>query len=107
MAGRPAVRIERTVLSVAEIAGRHDAEGADGGQRADLRAAQRHIAVSRPHALAFMAAGQFEITREDIAGIEWLTFARIGQAAAASLGQLATVSCRGGASRQSTEDRSP
>jgi hypothetical protein len=51
-----AVRVERSVLAVAEIAGRHDAEGADGGQRAHLRRAQRHIAVSRPHPLACMAA---------------------------------------------------
>ena len=30
------VRVERPVLTVAEIAGGHDAEGADGCQRADL-----------------------------------------------------------------------
>lgn len=32
------VRVERTVLAVAEIAGGHDAEGADGGERANLQA---------------------------------------------------------------------
>ena len=61
-----AVRVERSVLAVAEIAGRHDAEGPDGGQRAHLRGAQRHIAVSRPHALAFMAARQFKVAREHV-----------------------------------------
>ena len=40
-----AVRVERAVLAVAKIAGRHDAEGADGGERANLRAAQLHVAV--------------------------------------------------------------
>jgi hypothetical protein len=50
------VRVERAVLAVAEIAGRNDAEGADGRQGPDLRAAQRHVAVSSPDALAFTAS---------------------------------------------------
>ncbi len=57
------VRVERTVLAVAKIAGGHDAEGADGGERANLRAAQPHVAVSRPDALAFRAARQLEVAR--------------------------------------------
>jgi hypothetical protein len=61
------VRVERAVLAIAEIASRHDSEGADGRQRAYLRAAQRHVAVACPDALAFTASRQFEITREDIA----------------------------------------
>ena len=85
------VRVERTVLAVAEIAGGHDAEGADGGERANLRAAQPHVAVSRPDALAFRAARQLEVAREHIARIEPLAFARIGQPAAAALAELATV----------------
>ncbi len=85
------VRVERTVLAVAEIAGGHDAEGADGGERANLRAAQPHVAVSRPDALAFRAARQLEVAREHIARIERLALARIGQPSAAALAQLATV----------------
>ena len=85
------VRVERTVLAVAEIAGGHDAEGADGGERANLRAAQPHVAVSRPDTLAFRAARQLEVAREHIARIEWLALARIGQPSAAALAQLATV----------------
>ena len=85
------VRVERAVLAVAEIAGGHDAEGADGSERANLRAAQPHVAVSRPDTLAFRAARQLEIAREHIACIEWLALARIGQPSAAALAQLATV----------------
>jgi hypothetical protein len=86
-----AVRVERSVLAVAEIAGRHDAEGADGGQRAHLRGAQRHIAVSCPDAFAFMAARQFKVAREHVAWIEPLMFPRIGQPTATTLVELATV----------------
>jgi hypothetical protein len=64
------VRVERTVLAVAEIAGGHDAEGADGGERANFRAAQSHVAVPRPDTLAFRAARQLEVAREHIARIE-------------------------------------
>ena len=85
------VRVERTVLAVAEIAGRHDAEGADGGERANLRAAQPHVAVSRPDTLAFRASRQLEVAREHIARVERLALARIGQPSAAALAQLATL----------------
>ena len=101
------VRIERTVLAVAEIAGRHDAEGADRGQRANLRAAQPHVAVSRPDTLAFRAARQLEVAREHIARIERLALARIGQPAAAALAELRDRSRRGRVSHHSNEDRSP
>jgi hypothetical protein len=85
------MRIQRTVLSVAEIAGWHDAEGADGGQRANLRAAQRHVAVACPDSLTFPATRQFEVACEHVAGLERLAFPRIGQPAAAALVELATV----------------
>lgn len=52
---------------------------------------QRHIAVSRPHALAFMAARQFEVARKDVAWIEPFAFPRIGQPAATALVEFATV----------------
>jgi len=83
--------VERAVLAVAEITSRHDAEGAYGGERANLRAAQPHVAVSRPDTLAFRAARQLEVAREHIARVEWLALARIGQPTAAALAQLATL----------------
>jgi len=83
------VRIERPVLTVAKIAGGYDAEGADGGERADLRAAQPHVAVTCPDALAFRAARQLEVAREHVANVEPFTFARIAQPAAAASAQLA------------------
>ncbi len=84
-----AVRLQRAVLTVAEIAGWHDAEGTDGGERANLRAAQPHVAVACPDALAFRAARQLEVAREHVANVEPFTFARIAQPAAAASAQLA------------------
>ena len=81
--------VKRPVLTVAEIDGRDDTEGADGGQRAGLRAAQGHVAVACPDALTFRAPRQLEAAREHIARIERLPFARIGQPTAAALAQLA------------------
>src|SRR4030095_14029071 len=54
------VRIQRAVLAISKVAGWHDAEGADRRQRADLRLAQRHVAVARPDARAFTASRQLE-----------------------------------------------
>jgi hypothetical protein len=75
------VRVERAVLAIAEIAGRDDAEGADGGERANLRPAQPDVAVSCPHTLALGAARQVEVAREDISRFEPLAFARIAKPA--------------------------
>lgn len=85
------VRVERTVVTIAEIAGRDDAEGTDGRHRADLGAAQRDVAVARPDTLAFTAARQFEVTRKHVTWIEPFASPRIRQPAAAALVQLATV----------------
>src|SRR6185436_5242000 len=62
-----------------------------GGERANLRAAQPHVAVSRPDTLTFLAARQLEVAREHIARVQRLALARIGQPSAAALAQLATV----------------
>ncbi len=83
-----AVRLQRAVLTVAEIASWHDAEGADGGERANLRAAQLHVAVACPDALTFRATRQLEIAREHVANVEPFTFTRIAQPAAAASAQL-------------------
>jgi hypothetical protein len=53
------VRVERTVVAIAEIAGRDDAEGADGGERANLPAAQPDVAVACPDTLAFRPCGSW------------------------------------------------
>ena len=82
------VRVEQPVLTVAKIAGGHDTEGADGCERADLRAAQPHVAVACPDALAFRASRQLEVAREHVANVEPFTFARIAQPAAAASAQL-------------------
>jgi hypothetical protein len=76
-------------LAVTEIAGRHDAEGANGGERANLRAAQPDVAVSRPDTLALGAARQIEVAREHISGFEPLAFARIGQPATTASAEFA------------------
>ena len=100
------MRVERTVLAVAEIAGRHDAEGADGGERANLRAAQPHVAVSRPDTLAFGAARQLEVTREHIARIEGSARAD-WTALRGCPGSARDRSRRGRVGHHSNEDRSP
>ena len=79
------VRVERTVIPVAEIAGGHHAEGADGGQRADLRTAQRHVTVPRPDALAFTTTWQLDVTRQHVSRVQPLAFAWIGQPTSARL----------------------
>ena len=71
------VRVERTVVAVAKIAGGDDAEGADGGQGANLRAAQHDVAVARPDSLALTTPWKFEVAGEYIAWFEPLAFARI------------------------------
>src|SRR5688572_10978359 len=85
------MRIQRAVLAIAEIARWHDAEGADGCQRADLRAAQRHVAVACPDALTFTATRQLEVARKHVAWIEPLAFPRIGQPTTTALVELTTV----------------
>lgn len=79
-----AIRVERTVLTVTEIAGGHDAKGADGGERANLRAAQPDVAVACPDPLALGTARQIEVAREHVADVEPLAFARIAQPATAA-----------------------
>ena len=101
------VRVERAVLAVTEIAGGHDAEGADSGERANLRAAQPHVAVSRPDTLAFRAARELEVAREHIARVERLPLARIGQPSAVALAQLATILLAVTWVITSNEERSP
>ena len=48
--------VERLIEAVAEIACRHGAEGADGGQRASLRAAQGVVVAMVVDVLSFEAA---------------------------------------------------
>jgi len=86
-----AIRVERAVLTVAEIAGGHDAEGADGSEGANLRAAQPDVAVSRPDTLAVWTTGQIDVAREDVSRFEPLAIARVAQPTATASAEFATV----------------
>jgi hypothetical protein len=63
---------------------RDDAEGADGGQRSALRAAQCVLDTSELDALALQTARQIDLAREHVARIDGLTISAVGTAAAAS-----------------------
>lgn len=85
------VRIELPVLTVAEIARRDDAEGADRGEGADLRPPQPDVAVACPDTLALGAARQIEVAREHIPRFEPLAVAWIAQPAATASAEFAAI----------------
>jgi hypothetical protein len=70
-------RVERTFLSVAQVAGRDYAEGANDGERARLGAAQPNVTTSGAHGPAFGTARQVEVPQEHIARVERSSIARI------------------------------
>jgi hypothetical protein len=84
-------RVERTFLSVMQIASRHDAKRSDDGERPRLRAAQRDVTATCPDAVAFGTARQVEVPHEHVARVEGGSIARIRHAAATALVELATV----------------
>ncbi len=67
--------VERAVECVVEIVGTYDAEGADGGQRARLRAAQRVIVIVVVDVLLFEAARQVDVLHEHVSRVHALTVA--------------------------------
>jgi hypothetical protein len=83
------IRGEWAVLAVAEIASRHDAEGADCCECANLRSAQTDVAVASPDTLALGTARQIEVACEHVADAEALAFARIAQPAATASAEFA------------------
>jgi hypothetical protein len=62
--------IERTFLCVSQVASRDDTEGANGGECARLRTAQRYVTATCPDAVTFRTARQVEIPHEHVARID-------------------------------------
>jgi hypothetical protein len=69
--------IQRPVERVAEIVGRHDAEGAYRGERAALGAAERVVVVAEPNVLTFGAAWEADAIHEHLARLQAFPFARV------------------------------
>jgi hypothetical protein len=69
-------RIERQIECVAEVVGRDDAEGADGGQRARLGAPERVIMVAEMDVLAIHSARKVDAFHEHVARIQTLPLTR-------------------------------
>jgi hypothetical protein len=61
--------------AVAEIARRHGAEGADGGQRARFRAAQGVVVAVIVNVFSFEAARQIDMFHEHVARVHTLPVA--------------------------------
>jgi hypothetical protein len=61
--------VERLIEAVAEIARRHGAEGADGGQRARFRAAESVVVAVVVDVLSFEAARQVDVLHEHVARV--------------------------------------
>ncbi|HKW03262.1 MAG TPA: hypothetical protein VJN96_25780 [Vicinamibacterales bacterium] len=59
-------RVERTIVAVAEVLGRDNSEGADGGQGATLRTAQRVLTIAVEDAFALGSARQVELSQEHV-----------------------------------------
>lgn len=77
-------RVQRPLVGVAKVVGRHDAKGADRRERARLRAAKGVDVVSMTHVFSIEAARQVDVLHEDIAWVSPLTLARIRTSPAAS-----------------------
>ena len=67
--------VEWLIVAVAEIACRHGAEGADSGQRAGFRAAQRLVVVVTVNVLSFEATRQVDVLHEHVARVHALPVA--------------------------------
>jgi hypothetical protein len=61
-------RVQRPIVAVAEVLGWDNSEGADGRQRATLRAAQRVLAIAVEYAFALGSPRQIEFAQEHVAG---------------------------------------
>jgi len=61
--------VERLIEAVAEIARRHGAEGADGGQRARFRAAEGVVVAVVVDVLSFEATRQVDVLHEHVARV--------------------------------------
>jgi eukaryotic-like serine/threonine-protein kinase len=82
-------RVERAFMSVAQVTSRDDAEGAHGGERARLGAAQGDVTATCPDAITFRTTWQVEVPHEHVARIGGRAIARVGHAAATAAAQVA------------------
>jgi len=62
-------RVQRPIVAVAEVLGWDNSEGADGRQRATLRAAQCVLAIAVEDAFALGSPRQVEFAQEHVAGV--------------------------------------
>jgi hypothetical protein len=62
-------RVQRPIITVAEVLGWNDSEGADGRQGAALRTPQCVLAVAIEHSLAIGSARKVELAQKDVSGI--------------------------------------
>jgi hypothetical protein len=69
--------VERLIEAVAEIAGRHGAEGADGGQRARFGAAEGVIVAVIMDVFTVEATRQGDVLHEHVSRVDTLTVARV------------------------------
>lgn len=67
--------VERLIEAIAEIACRHGAEGADGGQRSGLGVAQGVVVTVVVHVLSFEAARQANVLHKHVTRVGALTVA--------------------------------
>src|SRR5262245_50976363 len=69
--------VQRPIVAVAKVLGWHDSEGADGGQRAALRAPQRVLALAIEHSLALGSAGQVELAQEHVSRVRTVALTHV------------------------------
>ena len=66
-------QVQGPLVAVAEVLAWDNSEGADGGQRATLRAAQRVLAITVEHPFAFGSTRQVELAQEHVSRIAAVT----------------------------------
>ncbi len=70
-------QIQRPIVAVAKVLGRDHSEGADGGQRAALRAAQRVFAIAVEYAFALGSARKVELAQEHVSWVRTVALTRV------------------------------
>src|SRR5256885_17225907 len=70
-------QVQRPIVAVAEVLGWDNSEGADGGQRAALRAAQRVLAIAVEYAFALGSPRQVELAQEHVSRVRTVALTRV------------------------------
>ena len=70
-------RVQRAIIAVAEVVCWDNSEGADGGQRAALGAAQRVLPIAVEHPLAFGPVRQVELALERVSRVRTVAVTRV------------------------------